>query len=184
MKAIRLFTICCLTGFFVLIFLQSCSFQKNEESGSGLSVVSQEHLNNLLDSFHLTAAQADFEKYFNYYTPDAIFTGTDANKRWDKKQFMAYAKPYFDRGKAWNFTSLERHIYTDPSNKVAWFDELLKTQMKICRGSGVLINQNGDWKIAQYILTATVPNEIMDSVVKLKTPIEDEVIKKLESKGK
>jgi hypothetical protein len=38
-------------------------------------------------------------------------------------------------GKAWNFTVLERHIYFDQSKK-AWFDELLNTQMKICRGSG------------------------------------------------
>jgi hypothetical protein len=24
---------------------------------------------------------------------------------------QAFAKPYFDKGKAWNFTALERHIF-------------------------------------------------------------------------
>jgi hypothetical protein len=40
--------------------------------------------------------------------------------------------------KAWSF-ALERHIYFDKTGKTAWFDELLNTQMKICRGSGVLV---------------------------------------------
>jgi hypothetical protein len=68
-------------------------------------------------------------------TEDAVFIGTDATENWGKPAFQEFAKPYFDKGKAWNFTVLERHIYFDQSKK-AWFDELLNTQMKICRGSG------------------------------------------------
>jgi hypothetical protein len=38
--------------------------------------------------------------------------------------------------------------------KTAWFDELLNTQMKICRGSGVLVKKIGqEWKIKQYVLS-------------------------------
>jgi hypothetical protein len=42
--------------------------------------------------------------------------------------------------------------------KMAWFDEL-STQMKICRGSGVLVKIGNDWKIKHYVLSMTVPNE-------------------------
>jgi hypothetical protein len=31
--------------------------------------------------------------------------------------------------------------------QTAWFDELLDTQMKICRGSGILVKENKQWKI-------------------------------------
>jgi hypothetical protein len=73
-------------------------------------------------------------------------------------QFQAFAKPFFDRGKAWSFKAIERHIYVDKSGKMAWFDEL-STQMKICRGSGVLVKIGNDWKIKHYVLSMTVPNE-------------------------
>ena len=92
---------------------------------------------------------------------------------------MIWAKPFFDRGRAWNFTSIQRHIYFDKSGTLAWFDELLNTQMKICRGSGVVIRQGSEWKVAQYILSATVPNDIMNDVVKMKTKAEDSIINKL-----
>ena len=136
----------------------------------------------MLDSFNTAASNADYNTYFNFYTDYAIFTGTDATERWNKKEFMSYAKPFFDKGKAWNFTSLERHIYIDPQGTNAWFDELLNTQMKICRGSGVLVKEGNGWKVIQYILSATIPNDVMDSVVKIKAPIEDKLIDSLSKK--
>ncbi|MGG9962191.1 nuclear transport factor 2 family protein [Ferruginibacter sp. SUN106] len=136
----------------------------------------------MLDSFNVAAAKADFNKYFSYYTDDAIFTGTDATERWDKKAFMAWAKPIFDKGHAWNFTALERHIYFDKTGSLAWFDELLNTQMKICRGSGVLVKLDEGWKIQQYVLSTTVPNSQLDSVIKIKAHEEDSIINKLSGK--
>lgn len=171
--------------FLVILFLpvmnslSSCSGRVNAKENNTIPVTTKE-IDQLLDSFHLAASQADFGKYFSYYTNDAIFTGTDATERWNKSQFMEYAKPHFDKGKAWNFSALDRHIYFNRDSTTIWFDELLNTQMKICRGSGVLVNQDGEWKISQYILTATIPNERMDSVVKLKAPVEDELIQKLQ----
>lgn len=136
----------------------------------------------MLDSFNRAAARADFNNYFSYYTEDAIFTGTDATERWDKNGLMAYAKPYFDKGHGWDFTSLDRHIYFDKTGTLAWFDELLSTQMKICRGSGVVIKEGNEWKVQQYILSATIPNEQMDSIAKNKAPIEEPIIIKLSHK--
>ena len=139
---------------------------------------------NTLDAWHKAAAEANYKNYFDTLTDDAIFIGTDATENWNKPAFQAYAKPYFDKGKAWNFTAIERHIYFNNNKTVAWFDELLDTQMKICRGSGVLVLLNGKWKIKQYVLSMTIPNETSDEVIKIKTPIEESLIIDLKSKKK
>ncbi|MEI2749086.1 MAG: nuclear transport factor 2 family protein [Ferruginibacter sp.] len=108
---------------------------------------------------------------------DAVFMGTDATERWTKPEFMKWAKPFFDRGKAWDFTAVKREIFLDGTGNMAWFDELLSTQMKLCRGSGVLVKQGGNWKISQYVLSATVPNTILDTVVVMKTAEEDSLLR-------
>jgi hypothetical protein len=136
-------------------------------------------INGTLDELNRAATEADFEKYFNLFAPDAVFIGTDATERWSKDDFMVYAKPHFDSGKTWSFTALQRQIYFDASGNTAWFDELLNTQMKICRGSGVLFRSGNDWKIKQYVLSMTIPNDFTDEVVNIKTPSEDSIIGKL-----
>ncbi len=142
----------------------------------------EEEINSMLDSFNIAAAEADFAKYFSYYAEDGVFIGTDATEYWDKESFMVWAKPIFDRGRAWNFTSIDRNIYLDSSGEFAWFDELLSTQMKICRGSGVLIREGNDWKVKQYVLSMTIPNDLVDTIVELKAPEEDEIIKAITDK--
>jgi hypothetical protein len=133
-------------------------------------------IDSTLDNWHKAATDANFVNYFDALTDDSIFIGTDATENWTKPAFQAYAKPYFDKGKAWSFTSLERHIYFSTDKKMAWFDELLNTQMKICRGSGVLVLIDGKWKIKHYVLSMTIPNDNVDEVVKIKAPIEDALI--------
>jgi ketosteroid isomerase-like protein len=133
----------------------------------------------MLDSFNMAAGRANYNTYFNFYTSDAIFIGTDATERWNKQQFMVWAKPYFDKGKAWNFKALERHIYLDATGNLGWFDELLQTQMKICRGSGVVVKKGNTWKVQQYVLSMTIPNDKVDSIVRIKAPIEDALILQL-----
>ena len=130
----------------------------------------------LLDNWHKAAAAANYEAYFGAMSEESIFIGTDATENWNKKQFQAFAKPYFDKGKAWNFKAIERNIYFSENRKMVWFDELLSTQMKICRGSGVLVQENGQWKIKHYVLSMTVPNDNVDEVVKIKSVIEDKIL--------
>jgi ketosteroid isomerase-like protein len=143
-----------------------------------------QNINSVLNTWHKSAAEANFRDYFNAMTDDAIFIGTDATENWNKKDFQAYAKPHFDKGKAWNFKPMERHIYFSKDGKTAWFDELLNTQMKICRGSGVMVQVQGHWKISHYVLSMTIPNENTNDVVKIKTPIEDKFISELIAKKK
>ena len=140
---------------------------------------SRENINATLDSWHKAAGKANFDIYFNLMTADAIFIGTDATENWNKTNFQAFAKPFFDKGKAWNFTALDRHIYFDKTGETAWFDELLTTQMKLCRGSGVLVKMGDEWKIKQYVLSMTIPNDNTNEVVKIKTPLEDALLKKM-----
>lgn len=139
-------------------------------------------VNSILNQWHLAAADAQFDEYMNALTSDAIYIGTDATENWNKQEFMKFAKPYFDRGKAWSFKVLERNVYFSKDKKTAWFDELLDTQMKICRGSGVLIKSGKKWKIQHYVLSMTIPNDNSDEVIKVKQAIENPLIEKLKSK--
>jgi len=84
------------------------------------TVNEQKEVISMLDSFNIAAANADYKTYFNFFTGYAVFTGTDATERWDKNEYMVWAKPYFDKKKTWNFTSLKRHIYIDPPGTHAW----------------------------------------------------------------
>jgi hypothetical protein len=159
---------------FSILLLGSKSFSQNTDSD-------KKKINTTLDSWHKAAANAEFDNYFSYMTSNGVFIGTDATENWQLDAFKTFSKPYFDKGKAWNFTSLQRNIYFDKSQNTAWFDELLDTQMKICRGSGVLIKEGKNWKIAHYVLSMTIPNDHTDEVVKIKEKIENGVIEKLKS---
>ena len=140
------------------------------------SSTSKEEINTFLDKWHKDAAKTNFQSYFDAIADDGIFIGTDAKENWNKKEFMAFSKPYFDKGKAWSFTALERNIYFSEDGKTSWFDELLNTQMKICRGSGVLVKENNQWKIKHYVLSMTIPNETTNEVISIKSAIEDKII--------
>jgi len=142
----------------------------------------KEKISQTLDAWHKAAADAKFDAYFNLMADDAIFIGTDATENWTKPDFKVWAKPYFDKGTTWNFTALKRNIFFDKTGKIAWFDELLNTQMKICRGSGVLVKVGKEWKIQHYVLSMTIPNDEVDAVVKVKSPIENILIEKLQKK--
>ncbi|AYO57281.1 hypothetical protein CO230_03550 [Chryseobacterium sp. 6424] len=157
-----------------------CSFASLHAQTKGFyENVQKKNINKVLDDLNAFAAAADYKNYFDLYAEESTFIGTDATEVWNKKEFMVWAKPFFDKGKAWNFTSLKRNITFSKNGTYAWFDEILDTQMKICRGSGVLEKIGGEWKIRQYVLSATVPNDVIDEVTKMKAPIEDPIISKL-----
>lgn len=162
--------------FLGLLNFYSLSFFAQNESP-------QNDVNQLVDLWHKAASEANFKQYFDVMADDAIFIGTDATEYWNKQEFENYAKPHFDKGKAWSFTPLERHIYFDSTGNTAWFDELLDTQMKICRGSGVLVKTGGQWKIKHYVLSMTIPNDTSKSVITIKSPIEQPIITRLRSKS-
>ena len=132
-------------------------------------------------NWHKAAADADFTTYSSLMTTDAIFIGTDATELWQGKAFLDFAKPYFDRGKAWSFSTLTRNVYNENSQKIAWFDELLDTQMGICRGSGVLIYEGNAWKIKHYVLSIAIPNDKVKAVTALKKNFDTSFIQALQN---
>ncbi len=132
-----------------------------------------------LDAWHQAAANANFDKYFDLMTSDAVFIGTDATENWNVEEFKKFSKPYFDNGKAWSFKNIERNIYVDSNRKTAWFDELLDTHMGICRGSGVMKREDGEWKVQHYVLSIAVPNDNVAELTKMKKDFDSNLVRKL-----
>lgn len=121
-----------------------------------------------IDIMHEAASRADSAAYFDTFTADARFIGTDVGERWSLDEFKAYAEPYFARGQGWTYRVTDRHleILDQPCQCVAVFDELLDNDSYgQVRGSGVVVKQGGDWKIQQYVLSFTVPNDKARDVV-------------------
>jgi len=115
----------------------------------------------LLDRLHATAARADGADYFGCFTADAVFMGTDATERWTLAEFRAYAEPYFAAGRGWTYAALERHVAFDGDGDTAWFDERLwNATYGECRGSGVLVRADGGWRVAHYVLSFPIPNDL------------------------
>lgn len=119
-----------------------------------------------LDQWHRDAANAD-TAYFQKIADNGIYLGTDKTERWTKEEFWQFSKPYFEKGQAWDFKPLERHITYSDDQTIAWFDELLDTWMGTARGSGVVQLKNDEWKILHYNLSLPIPNEKMKDVIEV-----------------
>jgi hypothetical protein len=128
----------------------------------------QTEIDKFVDDWHKAASNAVFESYFSQMADDFIFLGTAPGERWTKEQFAAFSKPYFDKGKAWEFKASKRNWNYSSNGKIAWFDEDLDTWMRGCRGSGVLVKKKGKWKISYYNLTVLIENEKMKSFIELR----------------
>lgn len=134
-------------------------------------------INTLIDGWHQAAGKADAKVFFGSMAEGCIYIGTDATERWTKTEFVAFAKPYFDKGKAWDFKPYDRDVHVTNDGKIAWFSELLTTWMGTCRGSGTLEKTPEGWKIQQYHLSVTVPNEIIKNFISLVESYEKEPAK-------
>ena len=118
-----------------------------------------------LDAFHNAAARADFNAYSDLMTREVVFLGTDATERWQGDAFRAFARPYFDEGKGWTYLPQERRVDLMPGGETALFDELLShARLGTCRGSGVMILEGTQWKVAQYNLSVPIPNALVEGV--------------------
>lgn len=127
----------------------------------------KEEITQMLDTWHKAAASADLQAYFDAIDEDGIYLGTDATEIWTKQEFFEWSKPYFDKGKAWSFTSTSRNIYFSEDMNYAWFDELLQFTGGVFRGSGVLCKKDGQWKLKHYVLSLPVPNEKFKEVMEV-----------------
>lgn len=132
---------------------------------SSVSASNNEH-NEVLDSFHQAASEANFDKYMSLLAQDAIYLGTDSGERWNKNEFSAFVMPYFNQGKGWIYVPIERNVTPTRASNIVFFDELLENKnYGRCRGTGLLIKTPQGWKILQYNLSIPVPNAIASEVV-------------------
>jgi len=142
-----------------LLCLAACSTMPHDTDG--VTEVAR-----VLDDFHDAAAKADEARYFAHFAPEGVFLGTDATERWTVAEFRAYAHPHFAKGKGWTCAPRDRFVTFSPRGDVAWFDELLDhASYGELRGSGVLRRVDGEWKLVQYNLAFTVPNDAANDVV-------------------
>ena len=149
-------------GLTFALLLSLCSVLRSQQMPSD-SVVHA-----FLDAWHQASADANFEAYFGAISDRGIFVGTDEREVWTKEEFIEFAKPYFDQGKAWEFYQVGRNIYR-PIRDIPylWFDEVLTTWMGICRGSGVISYDvsNDRLFLEHYVLSITIPNEKIEAVL-------------------
>jgi hypothetical protein len=124
-------------------------------------------IHQFIDRWHEAASKANADAFFGSMAENSIYIGTDAKERWTKKEFITFAKPYFDKGKAWDFKPYDRDLHLSQDGRYVWFSELLTTWMGVCRGSGVLVKSKDGWQIEQYHLSVTVPNEVINDFITL-----------------
>ena len=132
-------------------------------------VAQQQHadIHAFIDGWHKAAAEANATSFFGAMADDCVYIGTDKSERWTRNQFQTFAKPYFDKGKAWDFKPYDRDLHVTSDGKSAWFSELLTTWMGVCRGSGIIMKANGKWQLKQYHLSVTVPNDLVRDFITL-----------------
>ena len=80
---------------FLVIFLQN--------------IWAESELDALIDGLHQDAHEGNFQTYFDRYSVDAIFLGTDKTERWSIEEFKAYAEPAFADGHGWTYEVVERN---------------------------------------------------------------------------
>lgn len=149
----------------IALFTGACTGKSSSTGNNGEEIIT---INHFITQWHADAAASDHEAYIGAMTGQGIYIGTDATEYWKKDAFSAWSKPYFDKKQGWNLKKINRNIYLSEGGETAWFDELLDTGMGLCRGSGVLVKTNGEWKIAHYVLSVTLPNDLIPAVRQLK----------------
>lgn len=123
----------------------------------------------VLNDFHDAAAKADPERYLGHLTDNAVFLGTDEKERFPLiPDFTDYVNRGFAAG-GWDYYSINKNITFSRQGSVAWFDEtsISNGNGGHFRGSGVLEKIDGEWKIAQYVLSFLVYNELWEEVLEL-----------------
>ncbi len=130
----------------------------------------QQNLDSIIEKWHINAANSNLNEYFDVMSEDFVFLGTAPGERWIKTEFYSFCKPYFEKGKTWNFKPSQRNWKYTADSTVAFFDENLDTWMGGCRGSGILQKQNdNNWMLIYYNLTVLIENEKMNKFILLRS---------------
>ena len=143
--------------FLLFAFMLSVSFSQQKKV-----------LNNIINEWHQNAANAAFDAYFDITSDDFVFLGTAPGERWEKKDFMTFCKPYFDKKSTWDFKPSDRQWNFSEDGNTAWFDESLETWMQGCRGTGILSKKEGRWFLSYYNLHVLIENDKIQEFISLR----------------
>lgn len=123
----------------------------------------------VIDDFHDAAKHGDKERYLGHMAENGVFMGTDEWERWPKiPDFTDYVNMRFKDGRGWDYRSVDRKIQVADSTDIAWFDEVTYSETSgRFRGTGVLVREEGTWKIAHYAMSFLVLNENWNDVIEL-----------------
>jgi len=122
-------------------------------------------VNYMLDRMHKSAASGRLDLYIGCFHDGALFVGTDPSEHWDIDAFTDFCRTAFAKGSNWTYEPFDRTVHV--VGDVAWFIERLRhAQYGELRGSGVLTKVGSVWRIAQYVLSLPIPNNIFDHVVR------------------
>ncbi|HEX6590015.1 MAG TPA: nuclear transport factor 2 family protein [Longimicrobiales bacterium] len=124
-------------------------------------------IDTVLDDFHAAAATGAADRYLAHFTDDGVFFGTDPAERWTKQQFEPYVRRAFANG-GWTYVPRDRTTFLSDDGDVAWFDEMLDSPGgTVARGTGVLVREGGEWKVAQYNFSVPFPNSLWDTILEM-----------------
>ena len=136
------------------LFLSMLSAQaQTTASATANDAALRQQVTQFLDEWHDDAAHAN-PRYFDKIALHGVYIGTDKSERWEREAFRAWAKPYFDAKKAWEFHAIKRNIAFSDDKSIIWFDEQL-----------ISVSPTG-LQIQHYQLSLTVPNDLLDSIQK------------------
>ncbi|HEY0908425.1 MAG TPA: nuclear transport factor 2 family protein [Candidatus Paceibacterota bacterium] len=112
---------------------------------------------------HLQAAASkDVPLLLESFTSDGIFVGTDDTEYWS----IGALADTLAKSNGWRMSSIDLKIKKVGDHPgVAFFHETLNHEdYGPMRGSGTLVKcPGGEWRIAQYALSVSVPNAALDS---------------------
>lgn len=133
------------------------------------SVADTDLISAVLDEFHDAAANGDKTRYLNQMTDDAVFMGTDETERWPKHpDFTDYVDMRFVDGRGWTYHSVDRNVQISDGGDVAWFDEVVFSETNgRFRGTGILVRDADQWRIAHYAFSFLIDNEHWEAVIAL-----------------
>jgi hypothetical protein len=158
-------------------------------------------IGNLLNLFHDSAAKSCYEQYFDCFTENGCFIGTDGTEYWNRNEFQDFCLPHFQNtSSAWIYLPIEgkRHLYPlnhNPGNRplIVSFDELLRSNSlnSELRGSGTIVwnEDKRKWEILSYYLSFPIPDSVGSRVARLigdhlaTAPQEKVDMKKLEAEA-
>jgi len=123
----------------------------------------------LLDELHRAAASGDSLRYLALFADNAVFMGTAPDEYFNIEQFSAYVNSRFEGGQGWSYLPSNRNIRLAEDGNTAWFEEVVTSEANGIdfRGTGIVIREGKQWRVAQYNFSLPFSNEVWPDVIRL-----------------